>query len=118
MKLFNIFIAICILISISGCAEVDVPTPMDIIKKPLGTDSVKVGMSKNRVKDLWGEPDETGYEEIEEADSIRSREVWTYRGKISAIPVDAGYLSKTKYLYFDGNNLTKISEVDLKIEQK
>ncbi len=114
MKKFNIFILMCVLIFVSGCAELDIPTPQDVLKHPLGTLSVKRGMSKDRVKDLWGEPDETTYKEIEEAGTTRSREVWIYKSRYSAIPVDAGYLSKTKYLYFDGDSLTKISGVELK----
>ncbi len=119
MKRFNIFILMSVLIFISGCAEVDIPTPQDVLKHPLGTESVKRGMSKDQVRDLWGEPDEATYEEIEKTGTVRSREVWTYKGRYSALPVDAGYLSKTKYLYFDGNSLTTISDVELKkIEEK
>jgi hypothetical protein len=114
VKTINALILISVLIFISGCAEIDMPTPEDVLRRPLGTDSVKRGMSKDQVKDLWGEPDETTYEEIEETGTVRSREVWIYKGRYAALPVDAGYLSKTKYLYFDGNSLTMISDVELK----
>lgn len=102
-----------ILFFISGCTEVDLPTPEDVIKRPLGTESVKLGMTKEQVVDLWGEPDNVKYQEIDESGDIRSRELWIYKGRYSQIPVDAGYLSKSKYLYFDGKNLAKISEVEL-----
>ena len=65
MKRFNIFILMSALIFVFGCAEVDIPTPEDVLKHPLGTESVKRGMSKDQVKNLWGEPDEAAYEEIE-----------------------------------------------------
>ena len=110
MTKINISLLLLALIFLFGCAEIDIPTPQDVLKHPLGTESVKRGMSKDQVKDLWGEPDETTYEEIEKAGTVRSREVWIYKGRYSAIPVDAGYLSKTKYLYFDGDSLTRISE--------
>jgi len=35
----------------------------------------------------------------------RRREMWVYHAQ-TGIPIDADYLSKTKKLYFDGNNLT------------
>ncbi len=61
MKTINALILMSMIIFISGCAEVDIPTPQDVLKHPLGTESVKRGMSKDQVKDLWGEPDETTY---------------------------------------------------------
>lgn len=110
LKKTNAFIMILSLIFILGCAEVDVPKPEDVLKHPLGTESIKIGMSKDRVMNLWGEPDRVEYSEIKESGSKRPREIWIYQGRYSSVPLDAGYLSKTKYLYFDGNSLTKISE--------
>ena len=103
-----IIVPLLLLVFITGCAEIDIPSPRDVLKRPLGTDSVKVGMAKDQVKELWGDPDYVNYEEAE--GSNRAREVWVYKGRYSSVPVDAGYLSKTRHLYFDGNNLTKISE--------
>ena len=113
LKVSNFFIIMCALIFLAGCAEMDIPTPKDIIQKPLGTDSIRRGMNKDQVRALWGEADNISYEKIEEAGTLRSREVWIYKARYSAIPVDADYLSKTKYLYFDGNSLAKISDVAL-----
>lgn len=118
MKTINALILMCALIFVSGCAEVDIPTPHDVLKHPLGTESVKRGMSKEQVKNLWGEPDEASYEEIEKAGTVRSREIWIYKARYSALPVDAGYLSKTKYLYFDGDSLTTISDVELETKDE
>lgn len=99
--------AVCFVgLIVSGCAEFDVPTPKSVLEQPLGTDSIRIGMTKDKVVDLWGEPDFVDYEEDEA--SGRSREVWTYKGRYSAVPVDADYLSRTKVLYFDGNNVTSV----------
>ena len=85
------------------------PAPQEIIKTPIGTSSVKIGMTKNQVVDLWGEPDSK--RTMENADKwAGTREEWLYRGRYKNLPVDAGYLSKTKKLYFDGDNLTNIAE--------
>ncbi|MDD5440137.1 MAG: hypothetical protein PHS37_08130 [Candidatus Omnitrophica bacterium] len=91
----------------AGCSTLEaVPNPTDVISKPLGTESIKIGMTKDEVKDQWGEPDSITTEEIKE--TKRVREVWTYHARYTSLPVDAGYLSKTQKLYFDGNNLTDI----------
>jgi len=104
--------AVCV-----GCSEFDLPTPEYILKRPIGTESVKIGMTKDHVMELWGGADEKYFEKIEEAGIVRNREVWVYRGRYEGVPVDAGYLSKTKYLYFDGINVTNITEKPLKTEE-
>jgi len=90
-----------------GCNTLTIPTPDDIIKKPLGSESVKIGMSKQQVESIWGKPDHISTAENKEKWSS-PREVWIYNARYGAIPVDAGYLSKTQKLYFDGENLTEI----------
>ena len=94
---------------VCGCNTLTIPSPDDIIKKPLGTESVKIGMTKNQVESIWGKPDHVGSIEDKQKWSS-SREVWTYTARYGSIPVDAGYLSKTQKLYFDGENLTEISD--------
>lgn len=95
--------------SILGCAGIMPPSPDDVVSHPLGTESVKIGMTKAQVEGLWGKPDDLTT--VEDKDKWKgSREVWVYRAQYTAIPVDAGYLSKTKKLYFDGDNLTNIGE--------
>jgi len=106
---FNIFLLIILLVTAGGCADIAVPTPKDIIEKPIGTESIKIGMTKEKVIELWGEPDQINMVE-NETKWQGIREEWVYRARYSTIPVDAGYLSKTKKLYFDGNNLTNIVE--------
>ena len=107
LKWLNISLVCLLFLTVSGCAEFDMPTPGTILQQPLGTTAVKVGMTKNNVISLWGTPTHIEKNKFDAA-SGRTREVWTYSAKYSAIPVDAGYLSKTKYIYFDGNNVTKV----------
>lgn len=95
------------LVALVSCADVMPPPPQKIIQTPIGTSSVKIGMTKDQVVDLWGEPDAKKVTEDSEKWS-GAREEWLYRGRYSGLPVDAGYLSKTKKLYFDGDNLTNI----------
>ena len=47
-----------ITLSVSGCGALTIPDPTDIIKKPLGTESIKIGMTKSRVESIWGKPDQ------------------------------------------------------------
>lgn len=96
------------MVGIVSCADVMPPPPQKIIQTPIGTSSVKIGMTKDQVVDLWGEPDAKKVTEDSEKWS-GAREEWLYRGRYSELPVDAGYLSKTKKLYFDGDNLTNIT---------
>ena len=93
---------------ICGCSTLAIPSPDEIIKKPLGTESVKIGMTKSRVESIWGKPDQVTTIENKQKWSS-PREVWTYNAQYGAIPVDAGYLSRTQKLYFDGENLTEIT---------
>jgi len=93
----------------AGCSAIIIPSPEEVVKHPLGTESIKVGMTKDRVEALWGKPSQI--KTVENKEKWQgSREVWIYRAQYSSIPVDAGYLSNTKKLYFDGNNLTEIGD--------
>ena len=99
------FVAVFVL----GCSALTIPTPNDIVKTPLGTETIKIGMTKQQVEALWGKPSDIKMVENKEKWST-PREAWIYQANYGSIPVDAGYLSKTKKLYFDGENLTEIGE--------
>lgn len=106
------FSLLCIAISIaclSGCSAIPIPNPNEVVKTPLGTESIKIGMTKQQVESVWGKPDAVRTEKSK-AKFSDQREVWIYNAQYAAIPVDAGYLSKTKKLYFDGENLTEIGD--------
>lgn len=91
-----------------GCAGVDIPKTAELIKEPLGKGSVKVGMTKDQVVSVYGEADIT--RSVSSDEWKGEREEWFYRGRYSALPINAGYLSSDLYLYFDGENLTNISD--------
>ena len=100
---------------IYGCAEINpFEAPEEVIRHPLGTESIKIGMSKEEVIKKWGKPDIINKLGAQDATGSQ-REEWIYKARqYAAIPVDAGYLSKNKYLYFDGNNLTLIADAPKK----
>ena len=105
-----LFLATVLFLSLGGCTLVEtIPTPEYIIQRPIGTSSVKIGMSKNEVTALWGKPDQINLVEDKELWGGK-REEWVYGATTSVIPIDAGYLSRTQKLYFDGENLTNIIE--------
>ena len=94
---------------LSGCSAITIPNPEDVIKHPLGTETIKIGMTKSQVEEYWGKPN--NIRTVEDKQKLGgAREVWTYYAQYGSIPVNAGYFSKTKKLYFDGNNLTEIGD--------
>lgn len=97
----------CIMFASSGCTMIEPVMPDNVMKTPFGTESVRVGMSKAQVESLWGKPSYISTSENKEK-WAGMREVWVYRAEQGSIPVDAGNFSKTRKLYFDGNNLTNI----------
>jgi len=94
----------------AGCAEINLfQAPAEVLKHPLGTDPIKTGMSKDEVISIWGKPDQINT--LEPADEWHTpREEWVYIGRYSKIPLDKSYLSKSKYLIFDGNYLACIGD--------
>ena len=94
---------------VCGCSAISIPNPEEVVKHPLGTESIKVGMTKDQVESIWGRPSQI--KTVEDKEKWQgSREVWIYHAQYSAIPVNAGYFSKNRRLYFDGNNLTQIGD--------
>ncbi|MFH1411169.1 MAG: outer membrane protein assembly factor BamE [Candidatus Omnitrophota bacterium] len=91
----------------AGCAEMEMPGTAEILRDPLGKGTVTVGMTKEQVVLVYGDPD---IKQTVTSDAWGgSREEWFYKARYSALPVNAGYLSKDLYLYFDGDSLTNIS---------
>ena len=108
MNLSKFFLAAVLLLALTGCSAITLPTPDYVLKRPIGTDSVKIGMSKGKVQELWGIPDQIN--EVEDKEKWGGKRTeWIYNAR-TELPIDAGYLSKTKRLYFDGENLTNITE--------
>jgi len=111
--MYKIFLALIIITSLflTGCETYRSGNPEAVLTHPLGTDLIKVGMAKDEVMDVWGEPDmvnaldATGQGFLETA-----QEEWIYKARYGNVPLNAGYLSKDRYLYFDGNNLVRWEE--------
>jgi len=107
--MFKFLLISILLLSLTGCAGITPPTPEDIIKHPLGSDSVKIGMTKGKVREMWGDPDQINYV-VDKEMWGGARDEWVYVARYSIIPIDKNYLSKTRKLYFDGESLTNIVE--------
>jgi hypothetical protein len=103
----HVLFTVVTIAALAGCAGITPPTAGDMVKQPLGKSSLKVGMSKIQVESLWGKPDDVRFVENKEKWQ-GSREMWVYGAQYGVVPVDVDYLSKTKKLYFDGDNLTNI----------
>ncbi|MEA3560445.1 MAG: hypothetical protein U9R31_01560 [Candidatus Omnitrophota bacterium] len=100
--------SIMLTLIVSGCAEIEPPNPVNILQNPLGTDPITMGMTKEKVIKIWGSPNfvtRTGHNEL----GVVCEE-WVYRAHYPLLPVNAGYLHKTKYLYFEGNVLVRQKE--------
>ena len=103
-----IIFCIAVMLLTCGCSAITIPTPQEVLGKPLGTESIKIGMTKSQVEEYWGKPN--NIQTVENKEKWKGqREVWTYYAQYGGIPVNAGYFSKTQKLYFDGDNLTEIS---------
>jgi hypothetical protein len=108
----TLFLLSVLAVGIYGCAEINpFEAPEEVIRHPLGTESIKIGMHKEEVIKEWGKPDIINKMGTQQDATGTQQEEWIYKARqYAAIPVDAGYLSKNKYLYFDGNNLTSIAD--------
>ena len=96
----------CLVLSLFmlGCAEIQPPSPKQILTPWSGVAPVQLGESKESIIDNWGEPDEIIQLGADETGLIR--EEWIYHGRYPDIPIDKKYLSKTKQLIFTGDSLT------------
>jgi len=106
MKSKMILSLIIILFSLTGCAIFQPIKHQEALTHPLGTDSLKIGMTKEQVKSLLGEPDVIN-PLARSNDLLNSeREEWIYNSRYPNQPLNADYFGKSMYLIFDGNNLT------------
>jgi len=107
---FIILLIVTAATTISGCAEINpFEAPGEVMRHPLGSESIRLGMSKEEIISKWGEPDIVNKLPAKDASGSQGEE-WVYKAKrVMPVPLDAGYLHKNKYLYFDGNNLTLIT---------
>ena len=99
----NILIIIFITLPfLAGCAGIEPPSPGKVLPPWSGTQNLKIGMSKDRVLNAWGEPNE-------KADKGRDGvglliEEWIYYGEYPI--VNRKILSQGARLTFTGSSLT------------
>ena len=97
--------ALCLL-SFTGCGEFHAPTPLEIITDPFGGQSpFPRGTSKQAILADWGSPDRVVALGVDELGNLKEK--WIYVGRLPAIPVDYGYVSHTKHLFFEGESLVR-----------
>lgn len=102
----NLFLFLLLILFIAGCAEIQPPNPIDVIASPFSSaTNTRTGDTKDDVVSRWGEPDEKNDMGVDELGV--KKEEWIYYGRYPMAPVDYQYLSKTKYLYFEGNILVR-----------
>ena len=106
------FLIFCILgfVNLIGCAAIVPPAPDKFLSNPLGAGPVHLGMTKNEVKDTYGEPDLIQNIGDSNDKGATTKQEWVYYARMKRFPINYGYLSKTLRIYFDGNNVTKFSE--------
>lgn len=100
----KLFLAGLFLILTNGCSEIRPPTPNEILHQPLGESPLRVGMTQEKVKSLWGSADE-----VIVLGSVQGivKEEWIYRGRYPNLPINIDYLAETQHLFFDGAYLVR-----------
>lgn len=96
---------------LSGCAEIETPTPEYALTHPLGTKTmVTRGTPMDEVREKWGDPDdiiELGYDE----DGLK-KEAWIYEAWFPYTPLDYRHFSRTKKIYFTGGYVTGFEDIE------
>ncbi len=106
IKLLAVSFLVLTLAGMTGCSEIQGPSAKEIMSHPFGADvPFARGASKAEVLGTWGSPDQVLPLGVDELGN--TREEWIYVGRLPVVPVDYGYVSKTKRLFFEGENLTR-----------
>ena len=96
---------------LSACGEIHTPTARQAITHPFGTAAPFTrGTSKAEILEEWGPPDHISQHGIDELGNLC--EEWIYRGRLQGLPIDVEYVSRTKHLFFEGNNLVRCESED------
>ena len=97
---------IVMMLAAAGCSDMHTPTVKEAVTHPFGTAApFTLGTRKAEVLEAWGKPDYVaalGSDELGNA-----REEWVYHGRVQSLPIDYEYVSRTKHLFFEGENLTR-----------
>jgi len=99
----HLILMLLLTIALYGCSSLPGPDPREILKHPLGTSSLRNGMSKEEILELWGEPD--SIDNLGSDELGLSKELWTYKARYPNAPVSLGYASRDQRLFFQGNAL-------------
>ena len=92
--------------SLFGCSEIQAPTPYEAATHPFGTGGPFTrGATKAEVLEAWGKPDHVISRGVDELGNVR--EEWIYTGRLQSLPIDYEYVSRTKHLFFEGENLAR-----------
>jgi len=102
---FIVFLGLCFVLFFLGCAEITPPGPEEIMRQPLGESPLRMGMTKEKIKSLWGQPDVIKVLGADAQGMVR--EEWIYRGRYPNLPINVDYLSETQHLFFDGSHLVR-----------
>ena len=90
----------------AGCSDLHTPTTHEALTHPFGTAAPFArGTSKAKVLAEWGNPDHIVPLGTDELGNVR--EEWIYKGRIPSLPIDYEYVSRTKHLFFEGQNLIR-----------
>lgn len=74
---------------------------------PFGTGAAfQRGTSKAEIRAAWGEPDHVVNHGVDELGN--TKEEWIYTGRLPRLPIDYKYVSRTKHLTFEGENLIRL----------
>ena len=114
----TILMILALFLSLTGCSEIKSPTAGEAITHPFGPAApFPRGTSKAKVLADWGKPDYVVQHGSDELGNVR--EEWIYHGRMQSLPIDYEYVSRTKHLFFEGDNLTRWStEKPVSPEQK
>lgn len=106
-----------LLTTLAACGEIQAPTARQALTHPFGTGApFTLGTSKEEVLEDWGPPDHKIHHGVDELGNVR--EEWIYRGRMENLPIDYEYMSRTKHLFFEGNNLTRSESEDPPAEKR
>ncbi|MBI1870358.1 MAG: hypothetical protein HYS07_04100 [Chlamydiae bacterium] len=93
-------------VMLMGCSDFEDPTKKASLETIVGGGpSLNQGMTKDEVLNGWGVPDEK--KPMGETRWGASIERWAYYGRFPDVPIDYKYVSKGRYLFFEGDALVR-----------
>ena len=87
---------------LAGCAGIESPSPQRVLPPWSGTQNLKIGMSKDKVLEEWGEPNERVDKGRDDVGLLI--EEWIYYGEYPLL--NRKILSQGARLTFTGSSLT------------